>query len=79
MWRSIKQTCIADSKIQAEYVAVREASKEAVWLHKFLSALEVILGMDRMITLYYDTTAAITNTKNSRHHMRRSILIGSVN
>ncbi|XP_052193821.1 secreted RxLR effector protein 161-like [Diospyros lotus] len=31
-WRSIKQSCIADSTMEAEYVAASEASKEAVWL-----------------------------------------------
>ena len=52
------------------YVATSEASKEVVWLHKFLSGLEVILGMDRSITLYYDNMAAIANTKDSRHYKR---------
>ena len=29
-WRSIKQSCIADSTIEAEYVATCEAAKEAI-------------------------------------------------
>ena len=51
-------------------MATSEASKEVVWLRKFLSGLEVILGMDKPITLYCDNTAAIANTKDSRHHKR---------
>ena len=35
-WRSIKQSCIADSTMEAEYVVSSEAAKEAVWLRKFL-------------------------------------------
>lgn len=70
VWRSIKQSCIADSTMEAEYVAASEASKEAVWLRKFLMSLEVIPGMDKPITLYCDNTAAIANTKDSRHHKR---------
>ena len=31
-WRSVKQSCIVDSTMKAEYVAVCEAAKEAVWL-----------------------------------------------
>ena len=37
-WRSIKQSCIADSTMEAEYVAACEAAKEAVWLKKFLES-----------------------------------------
>ena len=30
IWRSIKQTCVADSTMEAEYVAACEATKEVV-------------------------------------------------
>ncbi|KAL4028265.1 hypothetical protein IC575_011458 [Cucumis melo] len=42
VWRSIKQGCIADSNMEAEYVAACEATKEAVWLRKLLTDLEVV-------------------------------------
>ena len=42
VWRSIKQSCITDSTIKAEYMAACEAAKEAVWLRKFLIDLEVV-------------------------------------
>lgn len=51
-------------------MAASEASKEVVWLRKFLMSLEVIPGMDKPITLYFDNTIAIANTKDSRHHKR---------
>ena len=31
-WRSVKQSSIADSTMEAEYIAASEAAKEAVWL-----------------------------------------------
>ncbi|XP_070026265.1 secreted RxLR effector protein 161-like [Nicotiana tabacum] len=37
-WRSIKQTCVADSTMEAEYVATSEVAKEAVWLGNFLES-----------------------------------------
>ena len=42
VWQSVKQSCIADSTIEAEYVAACEAAKEAVLLRKFLVDLEVV-------------------------------------
>ena len=35
-WRSVKQSCIADSTMEAEYVAACEVAKETIWLKKFL-------------------------------------------
>ena len=41
-WRSVKQSCITDSTTEAEYVSTWEATKEVVWLKKFLSDLGVV-------------------------------------
>ena len=42
-WRSVKQSCITDSTMEAKYVAAWEAAKEAIWLKKFHSDLGVWL------------------------------------
>ena len=55
-WRSVKQTCVADSTIEAEYVAAYEVAKEVVWLKKFLLDLHVIPSADRLVTLYCDNS-----------------------
>ena len=68
VWRSIKHTCIATSIIESEYGVASVASMEAVCLCKLLSALKVILEMDRLFILYFDNMATITNTKDSRDH-----------
>ena len=41
-WKSVKQSCIVDSTMEAEYVAACEAAKEVVWLKKFLFDLGVM-------------------------------------
>ena len=41
-WRSVKQSSIADSTMEAEYIAASKAAKEAVWLKNFLMDLEVV-------------------------------------
>ncbi|TYK06494.1 gag/pol protein [Cucumis melo var. makuwa] len=68
VWRSIKQSCIADSTMEAEYVVACEAAKEAVWLKKFLTDLEVISNMHMPITLYCDNSGAVTNSRKPRNH-----------
>nr|XP_048322730.1 secreted RxLR effector protein 161-like [Ziziphus jujuba var. spinosa] len=50
-WRSVKQTYVADSTTEAEYVAASEAAKEAIWLKKFLLDLHVIPGADQPIMI----------------------------
>ncbi|KAK8332276.1 hypothetical protein V6Z12_A10G129000, partial [Gossypium hirsutum] len=59
-----------DSTIEVEYVVAFEATKEAIWLQKFLMDLEVISGLEKAITLYYDNNTTITNTKETINHKR---------
>ena len=68
--RSIKQSSIVNSIMEAEYIAVCEAVKEAVWLKKFLTNLEVIPCMDKSITLFCDNNGALKNSKEPRNHKR---------
>ncbi|KAA0055518.1 gag/pol protein [Cucumis melo var. makuwa] len=70
VWRSIKQGCIADSTMEAKYVAACEAAKEAVWLRKFLYDLEVVPNMNLLITLYCDNTGTVANSKEPHSHKR---------
>ena len=59
-WRSVKQSCIADSTMEAEYVVACEVAKEAVWLKKFLSDLGVVRMEQASITLFYDNSGAVS-------------------
>ncbi|KAA0065359.1 gag/pol protein [Cucumis melo var. makuwa] len=70
VWRSIKESCIADSTMEAEYVAACEATKKAVWLKKFLTDLEVFPNMHLPITLYCDNSGAVVNSREPRSHKR---------
>ena len=56
--------------MEAKYVASYEATKEAVWLHKFLKDLEVVQDMDQLLTLYYDNSRAVANSEEPRSHKR---------
>nr|GEU96020.1 hypothetical protein [Tanacetum cinerariifolium] len=41
-WKSAKQSIFATSSAEAEYIAAFDASKEAVWVRKFISGLGVV-------------------------------------
>ena len=69
-WRSVKQSCTADSNMEAEYVAASEAAKEAVWLRNFLMELEVVHSVKSPIILYCDNTGAVANAKEPRMHKK---------
>ncbi|XP_040947338.1 secreted RxLR effector protein 161-like [Gossypium hirsutum] len=47
-WISVKQTCNIDSTIEAEYVAASKATKEAIWLRKFITDSEVNPSMKKL-------------------------------
>ena len=69
-WRSIKQSCIVDSIMEAEYVAVLEAAKEAVWLRKFLMELGVIAKAVDLMILYHDNSRVVALAKVPRNHRK---------
>ena len=64
-WRSIKQSCIADSTMEAKYVAASEATKEAVWLRNFLMNLRVVPAV-----LCCDNSGAVANSREPRAHKK---------
>ena len=69
-WRSVKQSCIVDSTMEAEYVTALEAAKEVVWLRKFFMKLEVVPLVERPLALYCDSTAAIAQMKEPHYHSK---------
>jgi len=76
-WKSKKQSLVALSTTEAEYVAASEASKEAVWLRRILSEIhgtfisrEDSSSATPPIMLYIDNQAAIKLIKNPRFHER---------
>nr|GEY33251.1 hypothetical protein [Tanacetum cinerariifolium] len=72
-WKSAKQIIFATSSAEAEYIAAIDASKEAVWVRKFISGLGVVPTIEEPISMYCDNTGAIAIaneseiTKSARH------------
>ena len=69
-WSSKKQTCVALSTMEAEFVACSAAVQEAVWLRRFLQHLEVTEATSEPIVISCDSQAAIAYTKDPKYHCR---------
>ena len=59
---------MVDSICEVKYIAASDATKEAVWLRKFISELGVAPSVDGPILLYCDNTGAIAQAKEPRSH-----------
>ncbi|GKD07096.1 retrotransposon protein, putative, ty1-copia subclass [Tanacetum coccineum] len=72
-WKSIKQSIFATSSAEAEYIAAYDASKESVWVRKFIFGLGIVPIIEEPIKMYCDNTRAIAIanelgiTKGARH------------
>ncbi|GKD44387.1 putative retrotransposon protein [Tanacetum coccineum] len=75
---------------EAEYIAAFDASKEAVWVRKFISGLDVILIIEKPISMYCDNTGAVTIANESEitkcarhlcakvHYLREVVEFGAI-
>jgi len=68
-WTSKRQTSVALSSAEAEYMALAETAKEILWLRYLLCE---IIGHPLLYPaiLYCDNQSAIAITKNDQHHNR---------
>ena len=67
-WRSKKQSTVAASSTEAEYMAMLEATKESIWIQKLLSELGRTAINAK--TIYEDSQGAIALAHNPEHHAR---------
>ena len=65
-WNSKKQTCVALSTAEAEYIALAKAAQELIWLQRLLMDMNKN-SVDPM-TIFEDNQSTIAMTKNPQHH-----------
>lgn len=63
-WRSKKQTTVALSTAEAEYIALSCATQEAVWLRQLASELN--LKQSKPTVIYEDNQSAISFARNAQ-------------
>ena len=59
-----------DLTTKVEYITASEVAKEAVWIKKFVSKLEVVPNSVDPIELYCDNNRAIAQAKEPKSHQR---------
>jgi hypothetical protein len=69
-WCSSKQSVVAGSTCEAEYIAASEAAHEGVWMKEFISDLGVIPSASGPMTIFCDNTGAIAIAKEPRFHKK---------
>ena len=69
LWGSKRQRCVAASSTEAEYYALNEAGREALWIKKLLTELE-IPRPDGGIPIHQDNRASRQLVENPVWHRR---------
>ena len=69
-WKSSKQSTVADSTTEAEYIGASEASKEGFWIKKFITELGVVPSALDPVELYCDNSGAVAQAKEPRSHQK---------
>ena len=67
-WNSKKQTCVALSTAEAEYIALAKAAQESIWLQRLLGDMGECLITP--MTIFEDNQSTIAMTKNPQFHGR---------
>ena len=68
-WRSKKQSSVALSTAEAEYIALSSATQEAMWLRQLLSSLKDF-PLSEPTIIYEDNQSTICMAKNNQSHGR---------
>jgi hypothetical protein len=69
-WSSKKQATVAKSTTEAEYVALSQATQEAIWMRKLLS--DIGYKIDKPTVMYEDNQGAIEIAKNPKFHKKQN-------
>ena len=69
-WCSSRQSVMAGSTCEAEYIAASEAANEGVWMKEFIFDLGVIPSASGLMKIFCDNTGAIALAKESRFHKK---------
>ena len=65
-WKIVKQTLIASSTMEAEFIACYEASNHGIWLRNFITELRIVDGIEKPLRINCDNKVVELYSKNNR-------------
>ena len=65
-WKSVKQTLIASSTMEAKFIACYEASNHGIWLWNFITQLRIVDGIEKPLRINCDNKTAELYSKNNQ-------------
>jgi hypothetical protein len=65
-WSSSKQSVITSFTVYVEFVACYKATRQAMWLKKFVLGLRVVDSIERPLKLYCNNESAILHAHNNK-------------
>ena len=68
--KSVKQTLTTSSIAEVEYVACYKATCHEIWLQNFISALDVVYSISRLLKLFCDNSSVASFSGNTRSTSR---------
>ncbi|XP_050908537.1 secreted RxLR effector protein 161-like [Lathyrus oleraceus] len=69
-WRSTKQTLVATSTMEAEFVSCFEATSHGVCLKSFISGIRIMDSISKSLNIFCDNSAVVFMAKNNRSGSR---------
>ena len=69
-WSSKKQSCIALSTMEVEFIAYSTIEQKVVWLRRFLHNHNVTTCAKDPVTIHCNSIVAIAFTKDPKYHGR---------
>ncbi|XP_071708736.1 secreted RxLR effector protein 161-like [Rutidosis leptorrhynchoides] len=75
-WKSSKQTVIARSTMESEFIALNKAGEEAKWLRQFIEDIRRCPKLVSAISIHFDSQSVIGRTHSTMYngknrHVRR--------
>ena len=65
-WKSVKQSLVGSSTMEAEFVACYEASNHGIWLRNFVTGLPIVDTVNRPLKLFCDNKSTVLYSNNNR-------------